>query len=220
MGKLIVVEGLDGSGKNTQARLLERYFTEFGVKNKYISFPNYDYASSVLVKMYLNSEFGPDPDSVNAYAASSFYAVDRYASFKKFWEKEYNLDYTIVCDRYTTSNAIYQMGRLPKDEWAEYLKWLNDYEYSKLELPKPDKVIYLKVPIGVSQSLLSKRYMGDETQKDIYESNLNFLEKCQEAADYVLECCNWDKIECTAEKEAMRSIEEIHNDIVSLIKEA
>ena len=218
MGKLIVVEGLDGSGKNTQVKLLEKYFTDIGVKNKYISFPNYDYASSVLVKMYLNSEFGSDPDSVNAYAASSFYAVDRYASFKKFWEEEYNSGYTIVCDRYTTSNAIYQMCKLPKSEWEEYLSWLDDYEYNRLALPKPDKVIYLAVPIEVSQMLLSKRYMGDETQKDIYESNLSFLKKCQNVADYVVKRCAWHKIECTTAEKNMKSVEEIHQDIISLIK--
>lgn len=219
MGKLIVIEGLDGSGKNTQAKLLQKYFSEIGIKSKYVSFPNYDYASSTLVKMYQNSEFGSDPNSVNAYAASSFYAVDRYASFKKFWETEYNNGYTIVCDRYTTSNAIYQMCKLPRNDWEEYLNWLFDYEYNKLELPKPDKVIYLEVPLEISQSLLSKRYMGDETQKDIYESNLDFLEKCQKAADYVYRCCNWEKINCVDGQQNIKSIDKIHSDLIGLLSE-
>ncbi len=217
MGKLIVIEGLDGSGKNTQTKLLLKYLNTAGIKNRYITFPNYESPSSSLIKMYLNSEFGSEPNSVNAYAASSFYAVDRFASFKKFWEKEYKEDYIILCDRYTTSNAIYQMCKLPESEWNEYLEWLSDYEYVKLELPKPDKVIYLSVPIEISQSLLTKRYMGNETQKDIHESNLNFLKNCKKAAEYVAKTQNWKKIEC-AENGIMRSVESIHQDVVNLLK--
>lgn len=218
MGKLIVIEGLDGSGKNTQTKLLLKYLDTIGVKNKYITFPNYDSPSSSLIKMYLNSEFGSEPDSVNAYAASSFYAVDRFASFKKFWQKEYNENYVILCDRYATSNAIYQMCKLPENEWNAYLTWLSDYEYHKLGLPKPDKVIYLSVPIEISQSLLTKRYMGNEEQKDIHESNLNFLKNCKKAAEYVGGAQGWDKIEC-AENGVMRSVDDIHKDIVDVLKE-
>ena len=218
MGKLIVIEGLDGSGKNTQTKLLLKYLDNIGMKNKYITFPNYECVSSSLIKMYLNSEFGSEPNAVNAYAASSFYAVDRFASFKKFWEKEYNENYIILCDRYTTSNAIYQICKLPENEWDEYLAWLADYEYNKLGLPKPDKVIYLSVPIEISQSLLTKRYMGNETQKDIHESNLNFLRDCKKAAEYVCQTQNWNKIEC-AKARTMRSVESIHKDIINLLKE-
>lgn len=218
MGKLIVIEGLDGSGKNTQTKLALKYLDSIGIRNKYITFPNYDSASSSLIKMYLNSEFGSEPNAVNAYATSSFYAVDRFASFKKFWEKEYKENYVILCDRYTTSNAIYQMCKLPENEWNEYLAWLSDYEYVKLELPKPDKVIYLSVPIEISQSLLTKRYMGNEMQKDIHESNLNFLKNCKKAAEYVSKAQSWNKIEC-AEKGIMRSVESIHRDVINLLKE-
>ncbi len=217
MGKLVVIEGLDGSGKNTQTKLLLKYLDSIGVKNKYVTFPNYDCDSSLLIKMYLNSEFGSEPNAVNAYAASSFYAVDRFASFKKFWQTEYNENYVIICDRYTTSNAIYQMCKLPESEWDEYLEWLSDYEYVKLELPKPDKVIYLSVPIEISQSLLTKRYMGNETQKDIHESNLKFLKYCKKAAEYVAKNQNWDKIECT-DSGVMRSVDSIHEDIVNILK--
>lgn len=218
MGKLVVIEGLDGSGKNTQTKLLLEYLNSIGAKNKYITFPNYNSPSSSLIKMYLNSEFGSNPDSVNAYAASSFYAVDRFASFKKFWEKEYNENHIILCDRYTTSNAIYQMCKLPENKWEEYLTWLSDYEYDKLGLPKPDKVIYLSVPIEISQSLLTKRYMGNETQKDLHESNLNFLRDCKKAAEHVTKVQNWDKIECT-KNGVMRSVGDIHNDIINILKE-
>ena len=217
MGKLIVIEGLDGSGKNTQTKLLLGYLNHIGTKNKYVTFPNYDSPSSSLIKMYLNSEFGSQPNAVNAYAASSFYAVDRFASFKKSWEKEYREDYIIVCDRYATSNAIYQMCKLPENRWSEYLNWLSDYEYVKLGLPKPDKVIYLSVPIEVSQSLLTKRYMGNETQKDIHESNLNFLSDCTKAAEYVAKVQNWEKIECT-ENGAMRPVDSIHKDIIDVLR--
>lgn len=217
MGKLVVIEGLDGSGKNTQTKLLLEYFDNIGVKNKYVTFPNYESPSSSLIKMYQNSEFGSEPNSVNAYAASSFYAVDRFASFKKFWEKEYIEGHVILCDRYTTSNAIYQMCKLPESEWDMYLEWLSDYEYCKLELPKPDKVIYLSVPIEISQSLLTKRYMGNEAQKDIHESNLKFLKDCKKAAEYVAKIQNWCKIECT-NGGVMRSMVSIHEDVVDILK--
>lgn len=218
MGKLIVIEGLDGSGKNTQTKLLMEYLQKNGEKVKYISFPDYEQPSCALVKMYLNSEFGKNPDDVNAYAASSFFSVDRFASFKKFWQKEYLSDYTILCDRYTTSNAVYQLCKLPKSNWDEFLNWLFDFEYKKLGLPQPDKVIYLEVPIEVSQKLLSKRYCGDENQKDLHEANLNFLKNCQESADYVAKNQNWARIKCS-DGENMKPIETIHKEIIASLQD-
>ncbi len=217
MGKLIVIEGLDGSGKNTQTKLLVKHLENTKTGVKYISFPDYSQPSSALVKMYLNSEFGKNPDDVNPYAASSFYAVDRFASFKKFWANDYIENKPIVCDRYTTSNAIYQMCKLSKKDWDEYLQWLFDYEYNKLGLPKPNKVIYLEVPIEVSQKLLVKRYSGNENKKDIHESDLKFLENCKKAADYVREKYDWITIECT-KNGSMKSENEIHNEILSKVK--
>ena len=140
---LIVIEGLDGSGKGTQTALLRDRIISEGYAVKQISFPNYSESSASLVKSYLSGEFGSSPDSVNAYAASSFYAVDRYAAYKKHWEADYLGGVNILADRYTTSNAVYQMTKLPKKEWDSYLEWLEDYEYRLLELPSPDKVIYL-----------------------------------------------------------------------------
>ena len=174
-GKLIVIEGLDGSGKATQTSLLYKYLKEKNSKTITVSFPDYNQPSSTLVKMYLNSEFGKDPDIVNAYAAASFYSIDRYASFLKFWKEKYENGFTIIADRYTTSNAIYQMSKLHSEHWDEYLNWLYDYEYNKLLLPKPDLVIYLDMPIEVSQELMSIRYEGNEEKKDIHESNISFL---------------------------------------------
>ncbi|MGYP004536359377 len=215
-GKLIVLEGLDGCGKNTQTRLLTERFKKENLDVKYITFPNYEYASSSLVKMYLNSEFGSSPDDVNAYAAASFYAVDRYASFKKYWQKFYENGGVILCDRYTTSNAIYQMCKLEKKFWNEYLTWLYDYEYDKLGLPRPDSVIYLRGDIEVSQKLMAVRYEGDESKKDLHESNIKFLKKCSEAASYVAKKDGWKIIDCCKNGE-MRGKNEIHEEIIKII---
>lgn len=215
--KLVVVEGLDGSGKQTQVSMLVKAFEEKNKKVKYITFPDYNEPSSVLIKMYLNSEFGSSPEDVNAYAASSFYAVNRYVSYKKFWEKNYTSGEIIICDRYTTSNAIYQMCKLPKSEWDSYLTWLYDYEYNKLKLPKPYKVIYLSMPIEMSQVLMKKRYSGDESKKDLHEANINFLEICKEAAEYVIKKDNWIKIDCI-EDSVIKSKEQINGEIINILE--
>ena len=215
--KLIVIEGLDGCGKQTQVSMLVKALEEKKKKVKYITFPDYKEPSSALIKMYLNSEFGSSPSDVNAYAASSFYAVDRYASYKKFWEKNYLSGEIIICDRYTTSNAIYQMCKLPKNEWDSYLTWLCDYEYNKLKLPRPSKVIYLNMPIETSQALMKKRYSGDESKKDLHESNIEFLKICKEAAEYVLQKDDWIKIDCVKDN-IVKSKEQIHGEIISFLE--
>ena len=140
-GKLIVIEGLDGSGKSTQFEIIDSIFAQNNIPHKSISFPDYDNASSALVKMYLNGEFSKKAKDINAYAASSFYAVDRYASYKLYWEDSYNNGELILASRYVTSNAIYQMVKCKKSEWDKYLEWLSDYEYIRLGLPRPDLVI-------------------------------------------------------------------------------
>lgn len=213
--KLIVIEGLDGSGKATQANLLAASLQESGVKVREVSFPDYHSLSSSLVKMYLGGEFGSHPDDVNAYAASSFYAVDRYASFKKDWEKDWN-DGVIIADRYTTSNAIHQCSKLEANEWDPYLAWLFDYEYCLLEIPKPDLVIYLRVDPAVSQKLLAQRYEGHMEREDIHEKDLAYLSRCQQAAAYCVEKLGWRTVDCTANGE-MRSVGEIQKEILSVI---
>ena len=195
-GKLIVLDGLDGSGKSTQFELLAGHLREYGKRIQAISFPDYEDPSSSLVKMYLAGEFGNTPNSVNAYAASSFYAVDRYASYKRFWEKAYRSGELILAARYTTSNAIHQMSKLPREEWKPYLRWLEDYEYGKLELPRPDIVIFLDMPPEVSQKLMNDRYCGDESKKDIHEQNMDYLKHCREAAYYAAEFWQWLVIPC------------------------
>lgn len=215
-GKLIVIEGLDGSGKATQAQLLCKSLKERGMKVKKVSFPNYDSDSSALVKMYLNGQFGTDPNDVNAYAASSFYAVDRYASYKKDWGTFYSAGGVIVADRYTTSNAIHQCSKLPKNQWDEYLDWLFYFEYVQLGIPKPDVVIYLNVDTKISQKLMTKRYKGNENRKDIHEGNLKYLEHSREASEYCSRKLGWKEIICCTEN-GMRSIEDIHGEIIELL---
>ena len=160
MGKLIVIDGLDGSGKSTQSDLVAQALRQQGKKVRQISFPDYQQPSSSLVKMYLSGVFSENPDDVNAYAAGSFYAVDRYASYKQFWEKDYREGSLILATRYATSNAIHQMGKLPRSEWENYLKWIEDFEYHKLGLPVPDLVIFLDMNRAVADRLLSQRYQG------------------------------------------------------------
>ena len=217
-GKLIVIEGLDGSGKATQAKLLYESLRLRGRDVREVSFPDYDSDSSALIKMYLNGEFGSDPGDVNAYAASSFYAVDRYASCKRDWGVFYQSGGVIVADRYTTSNAIHQCSKLPEEQWDSYLDWLFDFEYRLLGIPAPDLVFYLKVDPAVSQKLMTGRYHGDESKKDIHESNLAYLQQSRRAAEYCADRLGWKTILCSR-KDAMRGIEEIHDEILSAVLE-
>ena len=217
-GKLIVLEGLDGSGKATQAKLLAEHLAAQGVPVQKITFPDYASDSSALVKMYLAGQFGQHPDDVNAYAASSFYAVDRYASFLRFWRKDYLSGATIVADRYTTSNAVYQMEKTPREDWNKYLAWLQDYEYGKLQLPRPDLVLFLDMPTEISQRLLSGRYAGDERKKDLHESNVEFLTRCRRTALYAAEAMGWHTVSCSQEG-APRKIEDIQRDIREIVSQ-
>lgn len=218
-GKLIVIEGLDGSGKGTQTALLTKALADMNIKVKQVSFPDYDNPSSALVKMYLNGALGSKPGDVNAYAASSFYAVDRYASYKQFWQSDYESGTVILADRYATSNAIYQLSKLEANERNSFLSWLEFYEYNQLQLPKPDAVIYLDMPIEISQQLLSKRYNGDDNKKDLHESNFEFLKQCRRSALYALKQQGWSLVECSRDNEP-RSIEDIHNDVLQLVLNA
>lgn len=218
MGKLIVIEGLDGSGKGTQAQLLTQALAAEGRAVRKISFPDYASDSSALVKMYLAGQFGSDPGDVNAYAASTFYAVDRFASFKKDWGKFYQEGGILIADRYTTSNAVHQCSKLPEAQWDEYLQWLFHFEYTLMGIPEPDAVIYLKVDPAVSQKLMTGRYSGDETKKDIHEGNLAYLNRSRMAAGYCSRKLGWQEVEC-CRGETMRTIEEIQAEIRHIGKE-
>lgn len=212
MGKLIVIEGLDGSGKGTQAELLTERLRQQGEAVRKVSFPDYASDSSALVKMYLSGQFGTDPSDVNAYAASTFYAVDRFASYKRDWGKFYAEGGIIVADRYTTSNAVHQCSKLPREQWDGFLAWLFDFEYRLLGIPTPDAVIYLNVDPAVSQRLMTGRYRGDESKKDIHEGNLSYLQHSREAAAYCSRKLGWREIAC-CENGEMRSISAIGEEI-------
>lgn len=195
-GRLIVIDGLDGSGKSTQVEAVYQALKKENKKVIIISYPVYDNDSSALVRMYLNGEFSDDPNDINAYAASSFYAVDRYAGYMQHWKKYYDNGYTIIAARYVSSNAIHQMVKLPEEQWDNYLNWLNDYEYNKLRLPKPDTVIFLNMSAEVCDKLINSRYDGDEALKDIHEKNAEYLSGCRKTAEYASKKENWEVVKC------------------------
>lgn len=216
-GRLIVIEGLDGSGKNTQAKLLEESLRAAGCNVLKVSFPDYESQSSALVKMYLGGEFGSDPDSVNAYAASCFYAVDRFASYKTKWGSHYNSGGIVIADRYTTSNAVHQCAKLPEDHQEEYLRWLYEFEYSRIGIPQPDIVIYLRVDPDISQELMTKRYGGSEDKKDIHEKDIDYLRRSRISADKCASRLGWKTVECIADGQ-MRSIEDISGEVSEIVR--
>lgn len=218
-GKLIVIEGLDGSGKSTQEELLKQSLSDLGVKVNFIKLPNYGDPACEPVKMYLAGRFGKNPEDVNAYAASAFFAVDRFVSYNCYWKEAYLNGEVFLADRYTTSNAYHQLTKTPKSEWDSYLEWLEDFEYNKLGIPKPDSVIFLDMPIDVSQKLMTGRYNGDESKKDIHEKNIEYLKNCKEAADYSCNKLGWSRVVCGRDGEPL-PINDIAEQILIEVKKA
>lgn len=199
MGHFIAIEGTDGSGKHTQTMLLCNALSRH-YPIAQLSFPNYASPSSAPVQMYLHGELGTDPTSINAYAASSFYAVDRFISYKKGWEDIYLRDDTIiVSDRYTPSNAIHQAPKLPYEERRAYLDWLWDFEYRKLGIPKPDLVFYLDMPSEVSATLCKQRAENTNAHMDIHEADAEYLRHCREVALDIARDNSWVVIPCANE---------------------
>ena len=217
MGKLIVIEGTDGSGKSTQFRLLTERLEREGRQFKRLVFPQYSEESSALIRMYLGGEFGKKPTDVNAYAASTFYAVDRYASYKKVWGDWYEQGGLVVCDRYTTSNAVHQASKEPDQE--AFLAWLYDLEYDKLGLPRPDLVIYLDVPTDFTEKMLRHREQDTNTCADIHEQDTGYLATCRRTGKAAAAFYGWTVVECVRDGE-MRSIEDIHEEIYRHIKKS
>jgi len=217
MGKLIVIEGTDGSGKSTQFQLLTQRLTAENRAFERLVFPQYSEPSSALIRMYLQGEFGTSPSDVNAYASSAFYAVDRYASYKKVWEKWYREGGLVVSDRYTTSNAVHQASKEPPEKQAAFLKWLYEFEYDHLGLPQPDLVIYLDVPTDFTEAMMRRREADTNTQADIHEKDLDYLATCRRTGKAAAEYYGWTVIECVRGG-AMRSIEDIHEEIYALVR--
>ena len=217
MGKLIVIEGTDGSGKSTQFRLLTEAVEGLGYEFRKLVFPQYSEDSSALIRMYLGGQFGNSPADVNAYAASAFYAVDRYASYKKVWGEWYEQGGLVLSDRYTTSNAVHQASKEPEERRKEFLGWLYEFEYDRLGLPRPDLTIYLDVPTEYTEKLMRSREAATGTSADIHEQDLTYLATCRKMGKTAAEYYGWTVIDCVRDG-AMRSIEDIHQEILGHVK--
>ena len=212
MGKLIVLEGTDGSGKSTQFKLLTERLSQDGRQFQKLVFPQYSEPSSALIRMYLGGEFGDKPSDVNAYAASAFYSVDRYASYKKVWGTWYEDGGLVVSDRYTTSNAVHQASKEPDGKREDFLKWLYEFEYDHLGLPRPDLTLYLDVPTDFTEQLLRHREQDTHTSADIHERDTQYLAACRRSGRAAAEYYGWNIISCVKNGK-MRSMEDIHEEI-------
>lgn len=218
---LINIEGTDASGKQTQSKMLYNYLLKKRVKSKLITFPDYNNDSSALVKMYLNGEFGKNPDDVNPKAASIFFACDRYASYKTNWEKYYKDNYTIIADRYTTSNVIHQASKIDdKEERFCFVEWLYDLEYNIFGIPKPDIIIFLNMPPQVSFQLMENRVnkISGENTKDIHESNEGYIIRSNTNALAISEFLGWIKVDCMDRDGVLKSKKNIHDEIIKIVE--
>ncbi len=216
MGKLIVFEGTDGSGISTQFALLTKRLAGQNVDFRTIVFPQYTEPSSSMIRMYLGGEFGRRPSDVNAYAASTFYAVDRYASYMKVWRDYFQQGGLILSDRYTTSNAVHQASKEPPEKREAFFSWLYELEYTHMELPVPDLVIYLDMPTELTESLLRKRERENDTHADIHEQNMEYLRLCRETGLQAAQYYRWTVVNC-AKNGKIRTIEDIHDEIYDLV---
>lgn len=217
-GKLIIIEAGDGCGKATQSEKLYQRLLAAGYLVRKVEYPNYASQSSALIKMYLQGDFGHEPDAVNPYAASAFYAVDRYASYKQDWAEFYAQGGIVICDRYTTSNMVHQAVKITDDEERErFLTWLWDFEFTKMGLPVPDTVLLLDMPPQHSAKLIANRCSkGDLAAADIHEKNSAYLARCYQSYQHIAERYQWQRIACTA-GEQVRSIEAIHEDVYQAV---
>ena len=217
MGKLIVFEGTDGSGKSTQFELLAKRLEAEQIGFQRLRFPQYEEPSSAVIRMYLGGAFGDDPEAVNAYAASTFYAVDRYASYQRVWKDYYQGGGFVVSDRYTTSNAVHQGSKVPEGERAEFFRWLYDLEYDRMGLPRPDLVVLLDMPVELSEQLMRKREQSTGTHADIHERDEDYLKKCRDVALHAAKYYGWRTVSC-AKDGAIRGVEDIHEEVYAIVK--
>ena len=220
MGKLFVIDGTDGSGKQTQLETLKKRMIEENIKYKTVSFPNYDSPSSALVKMYLGGEFGTDAKKISPYIASTFFAADRYATFKKDYEEYYNNGGIILADRYTTANMIHQAGKIyDKEERNKFINWLWNFELNLYGLPVPTEVFFLNMPPKESIQLMKNREnkITHEDKKDIHEKDPIHLQEAYEAACELSKQFNWYEIKCVKDGK-IRTIKDINDEIFTEIK--
>ena len=217
-GKLIVLEGIDGSGKSAQYRRLCARMEKDKIAYNHIVFPRYEKDSSALIRMYLGGQFGANPADVNAYAASTFYAVDRFASYREDWGRIFENGGLILSDRYTTSNAVHQGSKLPDEELPDFFNWLSDLEYRKMGLPEPDLVIYLDVDLETSLRRMRRREQKNHTQADIHEKDNSYLARCLHTADLACEHYGWRRIPFMKDGQE-READEKNAEIYALILE-
>lgn len=217
MGRFIVIEGLDGSGKTTQGVMLCEHLRKSGETVRELSFPCYGEKSCGLVEMYLGGEMAPRPDDINGYAASVFFASDRYVSYITDWKKDYlDPDTTVVATRYTTANAFHQLAKLPEDQWDDFLTWLYDTEFTKLGLPSPDTVVLLSMSPSISSGNVERRCHETGQKKDIHELDRDYLMRCYKAAAYAAEKGGWKVVDCAPEGSLLPK-EEVFRRILSAI---
>lgn len=214
-GFLIAIEGTDGSGKHLQTQLLAKRLEQALYPVRELSFPCYDSASSALVKMYLGGELGPDPRKVNAYAASTFYAVDRFVSYTTDWKKDYEAGKILLADRYAESNIVHQGSKMQPAERDDFIHWERDLEYDRMGIPMPDIVIFLDVPTEISARMRAKREAQTHTTADIHERDNKYLAHCRDVVLDIADQLGWLVITCTKGGE-MLSPEEINNTIFEL----
>lgn len=217
---LIVIEGTDGSGKETQTKAIFERLTNEGEKCKKITFPNYESDASAPVKMYLEGKFGKDASKINPYPISTMYAIDRYASYKENWEKDFKEETIIITDRYTTSNILHQATKIKdNEERNDYIDWLKDLEYKKMELPEPDLVIFLDMPPQYAEELRKNRKnkITGEDKKDIHEKDKKYMMNSYTEGRILAINESWEMISCVG-SEGIKSIEEITEEIINKIK--
>lgn len=217
-GKLIVFEGTDGSGKATQAALLARRLQREGIPFREIDFPRYGKPSAVMVQEYLSGAYGKKPGDVSAYAASLFYAMDRYASYQEDWGGFYEAGGLVLANRYTTSNAVHQASKLLPAQRKEYLDWLFDLEYCRLGLPEPTLVLYLDLPTELTERMMRQREQETGVKADIHEQDETYLRNCRQNARQVVADCGWTVLHCARDGE-IRSPEGIHEAVYALVRQ-